>query len=64
MDKLFTLTAALRRIEMLEDALAAALLSLDEFVDNGLDQLSADEIKQALDELWQVFHGVPEGSDD
>ena len=64
MDKLFTMTAALRRIEMLEDALAAALLSLDEFVDNGLDQLTTDEIKMALDELWQVFHGVPEGSDD
>lgn len=57
MDKLFTLTAAMRRIEMLEDALAAALLSLDEFVDNGLDQLSKDEIQQALDELWRAFHG-------
>ena len=64
MDKLFTLTAAMRRIEMLEDALVAALLSLDEFVDNGLDQLTTDEIKQALDELWQVLHGQLPDEDD
>lgn len=64
MDKLFTMAAAMRRIELLEDALAAALLSLDEFVDNGLDQLTTDEIKQALDELWQVFHGQLTDEDD